>query len=113
MLATEFPLAMAPAAGRNNGRKPLVDGPRIAGNGGPEAVTDDGDAGRIDVRMRGEPRQRVLRIGNLVVAEDVSPFASAFAAAPEVEAEGGIAPGGKKTRHQFGVAVVLGSGESV
>src|SRR3546814_20558470 len=67
MLAAKLALAIAPAARGDDAREALFYSTRVAGDRRPKTVADHAHPQRIDARLLGQPVQRVLRIGDLIV----------------------------------------------
>src|SRR3546814_5517750 len=112
MLAAKLALAIAPAARGEDAREALFYSTRVAGDRRPKTVADHAHPQRIDARLLGQPVQRVLRIGDLIVAQDIPALTFALAASAKVEAENDIAPVRQHRSHQFGMAVILGTDET-
>ena len=113
MLAAEFALAVAPAAGRDHTGEALVDPGGVDRDRRTEAVADHADARGIDLLARGNEGQRILGIGDLVEAAHLPALALALAAAAQIDAESAVAELLQHARLQFGMRLVLGADEAV
>src|SRR3546814_4388470 len=102
MLAAKLALAIAPAARGDDAREALFYSTRVAGDRRPKTVADHAHPQRIDARLLGQPVHRVLRIGDLIVAQDIPALAFALAASAKVEAENDIALVRQHRSHQLG-----------
>ena len=87
VLALQLAGAVAPSADGDDRGNALVDAAGVQRDGPAEALTTDRDRVRIDVRLHREPRERRLRVDNLVMAQDVPANAAALAAAAHVESQ--------------------------
>ncbi len=91
VLATEFALAVTPAAIGNDRCHPLVDAAGIDRDRAAEARPDHADAGGIDGRMAGEEAQRAAGVLDLLQADHAPELALTLAAATHVEAQHHVA----------------------
>ena len=92
MLAAELALAVAPTAGRDDGRHPRVRSAGVDRHGGAEAAAHQGDALRVHVGAAGHIAHRAGSIRDLFEANDPPVLPLAIAAAAEVDAHRDVAP---------------------
>ena len=91
MLAAEFALAVAPAAGGNHSGNALVDAADIDRDRRAEARADHADTVVLDVGILGKEGQRVARGLHLFQADQMATLAFAVAAAGHVETQRHVA----------------------
>ena len=113
MLAAKLAFAVAPSSGGNDGGNAGVHSGGVNRYGGAETAANQGDLLRIDLGMRGEKRERVARVGNLVQADDAAALALAFAAAAHVETQGGVAQGVEHVAGSENVSGIFVAAETV
>src|SRR3546814_12538807 len=107
MLAAKLALAIAPAARGDDAREALFYSTRVAGDRRPKTVADHAHPQRIDARLLGLPVQRVLRIGDLIVAHNIPELHFAPAASPHSQAEPDIPPPPPQRSHQYRTVLIL------
>ena len=113
MLAAEFALAMAPAAGGNHAGNPLVDAAGIDRHRCTEGRPQHADTIRINLAAGLKIGQRRLRYLDLFLADHPAKIALALAATRHVETKCGIAPVVKHFDRAFYVARIAVAAKSM